>query len=813
MIISPTQTRLIALTTPIVILAIGFLASSPCAGDDGGGRPNVALGKQYGVTPEPNYPLCTEDGDAKQLTDGKRVDASKPQLWSDKGCVGWKSLAPVDVVIDLEQTQPIDSVVISSGSSPNAEAYLPSVVVAVSDDGDDFRVVHRIDNARSRQLSRATLRADRLKTRGRFVLVRLDPPYGSFVFADEIQVLRGEHDPKAVRLPNQALSRLQSDTRTEHQKRLIRALDRWQRRLKQAGSAESFAKRFADVREEITQAPSARKGKTRGMDSKIVSELNEKAIALFGQAIRDIHRHERLAVWDISPWAEILPREIPPAEEAELSDLGVVAGRNEYESQAFVVTNLSNRSRPVRVELQGPVSRSDEWGGRVNLRHAVFVETPEGLTLADALPLVDRPLVLPPWESRQVWLEIHTGVAAAGTHRGTIVLEGDAGEQHRVGLTVDVLAVRMPDDPPVATYSWQYVDSIATLRGIEKEAVADLAAHYSNVNILTNNSWVWPKKEKGEVDDRGNLLGETDFGSLDKWIQLCRPISSKGTTWFPTLTFRKEVPSDTPEYRTYAQWIQRWVAHLSELGLGYEDFFVYPVDENIRADFIRSGRAIRSVDPGIRIFANPMMRDEDRFLTAAAPYVDIWCPALGGKHPHHVDLLQNTGKPVWCYTVGRRMYHPYSFYRLALWRAFRMEATGCGFWCYAVGQSWKNTDMWRESAMLYAAIYTLDGAPEEVSRKEAIIPSKRWEAWREGIEDYTYLYMLRELIDGAPPSDRVAEARKTLEAAVQQVLDDPQNLARADQYRHEVTKTIIALSADPKLRAAAESSRLHATAE
>ena len=799
--IRPAETRLIGLATLVVASAIGFLASATCASDDRGSSPNVALGKQYTLTPEPNYPLCTEAGDAQQLTDGSTVDTSKQQLWINQGCVGWKTLAPVEVVIDLEKVQPIASVVLFSGAGPNAEVYLPSVVVAVSDNGDDFRVVRRIDNARATQLARATLRADRLNTRGRYVLVRLDPPYGSYAFVDEVQVFRGEHDPKAVRLPEQTLPRLQPDTRTEHQKRLMRALDRWQRRAKQVGSAES-SQRFADVRDTIAQAPSVAKGKARVMDSGIVSALNDKATALFDHVIRDMHRRDRLAVWDISPWAEVLPREIPLTEEAELTELRVVAGQNEYESQAFLVTNFSNQPRSLKVELLGPLSRSDEWGGHIKLRHAVFVETPEGFTLADALPLLDRPLVLPPWQSRQVWLEIHTGEAAAGTHRGTIFLKGDAGEHHRVALTVDVVSVRMPDDPPVATYSWQYVDSIATLKGIEEEAVADLAAHYTNVNILSKNMWSWPRKENDEVDERGNLAKDPDFGSLDKWLQLCRPISSKGTTWFPSLPYRKEFQNDAPEYRTYAQWIRRWVAHLKELGLGYEDFFVYPIDENIRTDFINSGRAIRSVDPNIRIFADPMMRDEDRYLKAAAPYVDIWCPALEGKHPHQVNLLQNTGKPVWCYTVGRRMRHPYSLYRLALWKAFRMGATGCGFWCYAVGKDWKNADMWRESAMLYAAIYTLEGAPEDISREEAIIPSKRWEAWREGIEDYTYLYMLRELIERAPPSDRAVEAQQTLDAAVQRVLDEPENLQLANRHRHKVLKAIMALqaaTADPSV--------------
>ena len=155
-----------------------------------------------------------------------------------------------------------------------------------------------------------------------------------------------------------------------------------------------------------------------------------------------------------------------------------------------------------------------------------------------------------------------------------------------------------------------------------------------------------------------------------------------------------------------------------------------------------------------------------------------------------MELLHHTGKPVWCYTVGRRLLPPYANYRLALWQAFRLGATGCGFWCYAVGRDWQNTDMWHESGWGYPVIYTLEGAPEEISRQEAIIPSKRWEAWREGIEDYTYLYLLQELIESSPPSESVTEARHLLATAVQEVLDDPADLTRADRHRQKILEAL-----------------------
>jgi hypothetical protein len=191
-----------------------------------------------------------------------------------------------------------------------------------------------------------------------------------------------------------------------------------------------------------------------------------------------------------------------------------------------------------------------------------------------------------------------------------------------------------------------------------------------------------------------------------------------------------------------------------------------------------------------------MMRDSDAFLQEAAPYVDLWCPVLGAKHPQQIEWLRNTGKPLWSYTVGRRLLSPYSAYRLALWRAFDVGATGCGFWCYAVGEGWKNRDMWKESAGLYAVIYTLEGAPAEVSRREVIIPSRRWEAWREGIEDYTYLHLLREVVRnrrGSDGRDAITSAQRTLESAVREVLAEPEDVARADLHRRQVLHALVRL--------------------
>lgn len=71
----------------------------------------------------------------------------------------------------------------------------------------------------------------------------------------------------------------------------------------------------------------------------------------------------------------------------------------------------------------------------------------------------------------------------------------------------------------------------------------------------------------------------------------------------------------------------------------------------------------RQVDPKLRIFADPMLYEDDYMLRRAAPFVDIWSPTISGltRRPWQRDLIHSFGDTVWSYDAhaGRRV-HPYS---------------------------------------------------------------------------------------------------------------------------------------------------------
>ena len=100
------------------------------------------------------------------MTDGRRVSSTVVQIWLDRSFVGWKADGHVEVVIDLRQVHTLDLVTVSAVVSISVDVKLLSMMVAVSDDATDFRIVLIVNNIRVTQRSRAMIRIEALHTGG-----------------------------------------------------------------------------------------------------------------------------------------------------------------------------------------------------------------------------------------------------------------------------------------------------------------------------------------------------------------------------------------------------------------------------------------------------------------------------------------------------------------------------------------------------------------------------------------------------------------------------------------------------------------------
>jgi hypothetical protein len=158
-----------------------------------GPRENLALGKSYRWSMNPNYKLSTDAGDSTQLTDGHKT--VKNYLWGLPTSVGWVGKGvTVDVVIDLGEKQPIDEVRMTSSSREASGVKLPaSLSVSVSDDGETFYVVKadeeipNVPTTPTRPLS-----VPDLHTAGRYVMLSMESR--GLINTDEIEVYKGDFD-------------------------------------------------------------------------------------------------------------------------------------------------------------------------------------------------------------------------------------------------------------------------------------------------------------------------------------------------------------------------------------------------------------------------------------------------------------------------------------------------------------------------------------------------------------------------------------------------------------------------------------------
>ena len=223
---------------------------------------NIALGATYTLEPRPNYGLCSDPGDAAQLTDGAYTDG---YFWAQLSTVGWQEKTPSILTLDLGAVKPIRGVsfhtaagfadvrwpltirILVAGEDGefheigdlvqlSAEQHGPLVPTKASDamwarEGmrfNDAEIHDHFDRHRDRYLGKEVtpeLRAriirdlneqrtaqygtyrywtDRLRTHGRYVsLIVWNEPY---TFVDEIEVYAGEPEWVDEPLPGPAIA-------------------------------------------------------------------------------------------------------------------------------------------------------------------------------------------------------------------------------------------------------------------------------------------------------------------------------------------------------------------------------------------------------------------------------------------------------------------------------------------------------------------------------------------------------------------------------------------------------------------------------
>jgi len=470
-----------------------------------------------------------------------------------------------------------------------------------------------------------------------------------------------------------------------------------------------------------------------------------------------------LVTWSANPWDAFDPATAWPEAGATVpAKLEVSLYRGEYEAAAVNLLNLSSQPLEIRVAASDLAA---EGGAKlaarqhIALRQTAMVPRPEGDRVGDALvPLNEAGIIsIPPMQAAQLWVTVNGVQAAAGAYAGQVALTEmtPRGRQAVVPLRARVWPIALPEKSPVRFCTWAYPDN-SLFGGQIAAAVADLVAHKNTVFTLSATMSV--------TYDAAGELGAPDWHALD--TQLDRYIG-RGIILLsePALQFVGQGAAPKEAYdKAYAAAMRLLAQHLADKGLAYSDWAIYVVDEpglehGPRIKYlVEHGRRIKAADPHIQTYADPVVVMGLADLKRAAPFVDIWCPEqdslyriwgpTADMHPQERLAIMRADSPqVWTYECFPRVKRlsPLGYYRHQAWLAWQLGLNGLGFWTYCTSPE----DPWAPTKDEFLLVYPGRDGP---------IPSKRWEACRDGVEDYEALWLARQAVESAAARGDAAAA-------------------------------------------------------
>jgi hypothetical protein len=480
-------------------------------------------------------------------------------------------------------------------------------------------------------------------------------------------------------------------------------------------------------------------------------------------------------------------------------ELKVELARNEYEGAQFIlssanreVTNLRVRNSPLRFAGVRDREVPDLPAASVAVHFVGYVRT----TPCDKYhaqwvglwpdPLLSVPSVtLTPGKVQPVLVTVHAPPGAPpGPYVGTLVLTGDGIEPHTLPLKVRVFDFDLPargtfrtmtlaGGPDPKFYGLEPGPELDALR----EAWYDfLCKHRLPPGGYVLKPWGWLKPG---YPAKVNRDGTWDFSEAEKWGKFC---FDRGMTTFVAASFAKldrhGFPKEySPQYRAdYQKFMTAYAEFLRTRGW-LKDAVVYNIDEAPRPlwDACKENyRATKAVCPDLIVF---QCLNDPKGVAALDGFFDVVDVNLGQYHEGAAAAHLAKGGRTWWAICCWPSVHPNLFIeypcldaRMVGWLSWKTGVEGFEYWDVS---SWANCmktmgdrrwideveSPWSANAF---GDYNGDGYLCYPGPNRTILSSLRFEALRDGFEDYEYLAVLKRKLAGKQGAQALA-AKKLLD--------------------------------------------------
>jgi hypothetical protein len=703
---------------------------------------DIGLHSKYSLSLQPNYSLSAPSNDSTALTDGN-YSSSLFKFWKQQSTVGWQTVNPIKICIDLGKIGSIGAIGFNTVRSLREGVYFPTNIFVFTS-SDKNQLFYAGDAASDSENQPGSYKIKKfmlnIKAKARYLYIVVVPK-GNLIFCDEIEVI-GEKDilplkrEKTVHLEFDRLDKVVDSLKNAYGQELLTRINinRFKNMLAKDRDSSSIAEQL------------------NSLDEKNGVKTNDALLKLFASFLRKTFAGD-LLVRSVNSWDSLHPIFRPP-EKIESNRIVTVVNGSQY--IGFTITNLRNTTLEISCFLQPAQSPS----ANAKLFYSPFIRDNNLLQSPDQLiPIDSKGMKLRAGETQLIFLEI------TGRMRGKCVATfnvkgGKSLEKVPVNITVSPIA--LPEFKlALNAIDWGYL-YFKLINDRQSEAIKDQLKHHINTIVIP--PWLIPK------------IGQLDFHELKSYLSLYngaanillfvnyadkKNLQPKGVGDFMSPTWKK----------AYIDWYQHIETAVIESGFESGNLYLYPFDE-VKGDDISIFKSfaswVKANVPSLKLYAT---LDNMDAIQQLMPMVDV---AQVKDDPVLLNNLPTHHNQVWIYSLFKfaKSASPYTAYRLMAWRAFANGLTGIGFWSYAdVGKAALNFDV---------PLQNLDAREDDYSVVyrgfgKTIISSRRWEAFKLGIEDYQLLMFYAK-------KKGVVEAKKL--ASI--VVDNPNNFAYADSIRNRI---------------------------
>jgi hypothetical protein len=434
-------------------------------------------------------------------------------------------------------------------------------------------------------------------------------------------------------------------------------------------------------------------------------------------------------VCELSPWVEADAKELPGRLKKRTNKVELSGPVNDWLTGAVGVATDEKCDVTVSLAASEPIK------GRIQLR--VVGQIPDGpdrRVVWDPLftekqvneyagKVVNGELIknfpkltVTPEVPAFLWLTVNLKGVKPGEYRAELTFKDEAENVEKLPLVIKVLAAELPVDNPLCCLAWQHTSD-------DPDMIRDKIDHGINV-FWRNHEAAWKNGAKFlliQFSSSFNRQPITDEKKLEVKAELEK-------IW--QLMDRLKVPREN--------WALNTADEIS--------------DSSAQID-LAYAKLIKSIRPDTPLCFNPAWGKAadsnqnnttlDGAIKVIAPVTDIWLPYCWHLWDGSgaMDYMRSTGKPLWTYEINgcaaRNPSVARSMFRKGPYMAWKYRLTGFSF--YALNAYHGDNPWNHDKSENYALVYTNGSGPD------GVVASRGYEVFRQAIQEYKRLYVLKQL--------------------------------------------------------------------